>query len=187
LAEPTPPKRPTQSGRPSSTNRPRSSTTQPVGNTRASALRDAVAHAVETDREFKKKGAFSGGNGRAGRYAVVAITLAVTLYSWVGRPEFIWGAPVASPPPEIQNADLRMSMYFLAIKVERYRKQHGTYPASLRDVGDSVPGLRYSLLSSNTYELRGTAANRESVLRSDMKGAEFLGNAKELIQTRRKR
>lgn len=187
MAEPTPPKRPTQSGRPSSTDRPRSSTTQPVGNARASTLRDAVAHAVETDREFKKKGSFTGGNGLAGRYAIVAIALVVTIYSWVGRPQFIWGAPVPAPSPEIQAADLRMSMYFFAIKVERYRKQHGSYPSSLRDVGDSVPGLRYSLVSSSAYELRGTAANHEIVLRSDMSGTEFLGNAKELIQTRRKR
>jgi hypothetical protein len=187
LAEPTPPKRPTQSGRPSSTDRPRNSTTQPVGNARASALRDAVAHAVETDREFKKKGSFTGGNGRAGRYALVAIAVAVTLYSWIGRPQFIWGAPPPVPSPELQSADLRMSMYFFAIKVERYRKQHGTYPASVREIGDSVAGLQYSLLDGNTYELRGTAANREVVLRSDTKGAEFLGNAKELIQTRRKR
>ena len=187
MAEPTPPKRPTQSGRPSSTNRPRNSTNQPVGNARASALRDAVAHAVETDREFKKKGSLTGGSRRAGRYAIIAIAVVVTLYSWIGRPQFIWGAPAALPSPEVQNADLRMSMYFFAIKVERYRKQHGAYPASLRDVGDSVPGLRYALLNANTYELRGTAANREVVLRSGMAGAEFLGNAKELIQTRRKR
>ena len=187
MAEPTPPKRPTQSGRPSSTNRPRSSTTEPVVNARASTLRDAVAHAVETDRAFKTRGALTGGRGRAGRYALVAIAVIVTVYSWVGRPQFIWGAPPALPSPEVQNADLRMSMFFFAIKVERYRKLHGTYPSSLRDVGDSVPGLRYSLLDGNTYELRGTAANREVVLRSDMSGAQFLGNAKELIQSRRKR
>ena len=187
MAETGPPKRPTQSGRPSSTQRPQNSTTPPVGSARASALRDAVAHAVETDREFKKKSSIAGGNRGAGRYAIVAIALVVTLYSWVGRPQFIWGAPAPAPSPELQSADLRMTMYFFAIKVERYRKQHGTYPSSLREIGDSVPGLTYSLVDGTTYELRGTAANREVVLRSDMSGAAFLGNAKELIQTRRKR
>ena len=185
MADPKQPKRPTQSGRPSTT-RPQSST-PPVENSRASALRDAVAHAVETDREFKKKGSIAGGTGRARPWVILAIALAVTGYSWIGKPQFIWGAPAVMPSPEIQQADMRMSMYFFAIKVERYRKQHGAYPNSLSDMGDSLPGLRYSLVSPSTYELRGTAANREIVLRSDMAGAQFLGNAKELIQARRKK
>ena len=60
--------------------------------------------------------------------------------------EGVSGSSMTARSPTIVIASLSMSMYFFAIKVERYRKQHGSYPSSLRDVGDSVAGLQYSLL-----------------------------------------
>lgn len=188
MAEPpNPPRRPTQSG-PPSTNRPRSSTTPPVENARASTLREAVTHAFETDREFRKTSSNTAGEGRARRLLVLTIAMiAVSAYSWVARPQFIWGAPVEPPPPQIQQADMRISMFLFGMKVDRFRKKNGAYPETLAALGDSIRGIRYVLLNDSTFELRAKAANHEIVFRSDTTAADFLGEARDLIQSRRKR
>lgn len=186
--EPKPPKRPTQSGRPSSTNRPRKSATAPVENARVSTLRDAVAHAVETDREFKKKSSITSGEGRGKLFSTLAAAaLAFSAYSWIAKPAVIWGAPLALPAPEVQQANLRMSMFLFGMKVERFKKKSGTYPESLAAMGDSIRGIDYARLSDSTFELRGNAANQDVVFRSDMRAEDFLRNSKELIQARRTR
>ena len=151
-------------------------------------MREAISHAVETDREFKRKSSGPGGE-RAGKLLVVAtvVLLAVTSYSWIVKPQAIWGAPAKPPAPEVQQANLRMSMFLFGMKVDRFKTKSGSYPESLAEMGDSVPGIGYARLSDAAFELRGRAANREIVFRSDMRGDEFLGNARELIQSRPRR
>ena len=78
-------------------------------------------------------------------------------------------------------------MFLFGMKVDRFRKQTGSYPESLAAMGDSIPGIGYARVSDSTFELRGRASNQEIVFRSDMRAADFLGNTKELILSRRKR
>ena len=78
-------------------------------------------------------------------------------------------------------------MFLFGMKVDRFRKQTGSYPESLGALGDSIQGISYALVSDSTFELRGRASNHEIVFRSDMPAADFLGNTKELILSRRKR
>ena len=118
---------------------------------------------------------------------MTALMAAFTLYSWLGRPSFIWGPRGTPPAPEVQEANLRMAMFLQGMRVDKYRKEHRAYPASLAELGDSVPGLSYQRLSDSTFELRGRAANREVVFRNDMRSSDFLGNTKDVIQARRKR
>lgn len=113
--------------------------------------------------------------------------LALSLYSWVAKPQVIWGAPLKEPTPEVQQANLRMSMFLFGMKVDRFRTKHGSYPETLAAMGDSIRGISYARLSDGAFELRGRAANRELVFRSDMRGEDFLGNARELIQSRPRR
>ena len=128
------------------------------------------------------------GEGRGKLAAMLAVALlAASAYSWIAKPELIWGTPAPAPAPEVQQANLRMSMFLFGMKVDRFRKQTGSYPESLAAIGDSIPGISYTRVSDSTFELRGRAANQEIVFRSDMPGADFLGNTKELIQARRKR
>ncbi len=153
-----------------------------------STLRDAVAHAVETDREFQKKSTLTTGAGRGKLLGALTVALlAASAYSWIAKPAFIWGAPVPAPAPEVQQASLRMSMFLFGMKVDRFKKQSGAYPESLSAMRDSIAGIAYVLLNDSTFELHGRASNQKIVFRSDMPAAEFLGNTKELIQSRRKR
>ena len=147
-----------------------------------------MAHAVETDREFQKKSALTAGGGRGKLASLLAIALvAASAYSWIAKPAMIWGAPVPPPAPEVQQANMRMSMFLFGMKVVRFRKQTGSYPESLAAMGDSIQGISYARVSDSTFELRGRASNHEIVFRSDMSAADFLGNTKELILARRKR
>ena len=185
MAEQKPPRRNTQTARPSTT-----AARSPAArrDSRASALHEAIAHSVETDREFKKKSLRSDGNGRRNTLIVLSVLMgAFTLYSWIGRPAFIWGPPIGPPPPEVQDANLRMAMFVTGMKLDKYKKEHRAYPASFAEFGDSVRGLSYERLSDSTFQLRGRAANREVVFRNDMRPDEFLGNTKDVIQSRRKR
>lgn len=147
-----------------------------------------MSHAVETDREFKKKSSVTIGAGR-GRLLSIAtvVLLALSAYSWLAKPAIIWGAPVPAPAPEVHQANLRMSMFLFGMKVDRFKTKNGSYPETLSAMGDSVRGIGYARLNDSTFELRGRAADQEIVLRSDMSAAEFLGNTKELIQSRRRR
>ena len=147
-----------------------------------------MSHAVETDREFKKKSSVTTGAGR-GRLLSIAtvVLLALSAYSWLAKPAIIWGAPVPAPAPEVHQANLRMSMFLFGMKVDRFKTKSGSYPETLSAMGDSVRGIGYARLNDSTFELRGRAADQEIVLRSDMSAAEFLGNTKELIQSRRRR
>lgn len=184
LAEQKPPRPNPQSGRPSTTAR----SAPARRDSRASALHEAIAHSVQTDREFKKKSTISSGEGRRNGLIVLTVLMsAFTLYAWIGRPAFIWGPPITPPPPEVQEANLRMAMFVLGMRVDRFKKEHRAYPQSLSEVGDSIRGMSYQRLNDSTFELRGKAANREIVFRNTMASDEFLGNTKDIIQTRRKR
>lgn len=185
MAEQNPPRRNTQTGRP-----PTTAARSPAArrDSRASALHDAITHAVETDREFKRKSAFAGGNGRRnGMLTLTALMAAFTLYSWLGRPSFIWGPPMEPPPPAVQDANIRMAMFLFGMRLDKHKRVTRAYPESLTELGDSVKGVSYQKLNDSTFELRGKAANHEVVFRNDMRSGEFLGNTKDVIQTRRKR
>ncbi len=184
MAEQKPPRRNTQTGRP-----PATATQKPAGrDSRASALHDAITHAVETERDFKRKSSFTGGNGRRNTLLVLTgMMAAFTLYAWIGRPAFIWGPPLTPPPPEVQDANLRMAMFLAGMRVDQYKKEHRNFPESLADLGDGPKAITYQRLTDSTFELRGKAANHEVVFRNDMSASEFLGNTKDIIQARRKR
>lgn len=181
MAEQKPPRRNTQTGRP-----PTTAARSPAArrNSRASALQDAITHSVGADREFKKQSAVVAGRRQTGLIVLAVVMGAFSAYSFIAKPAFIWGAPVAAPAPAVQEAHLRMSMFLFGMRVDRYRFANRAYPQTLAEMGDSIRGISYQRLSDSTFELRGKAANREVVFRNDMREGDFLGNARELIQSR---
>jgi hypothetical protein len=181
LADQKPPRRNTQTGRPSTT-AARSPAARP--DSRASALQDAISHAVGADREFKTKSSVAAGSRQTGLILLALLMGVFAAYSFIAKPAFIWGAPVAAPPPDVQEANLRMSMFLFGMRVDRYKLANRSYPESLAELGDSIRGISYQRLSDSTFELRGTAANRDVVFRNDMRQDDFLGNSRELIQSR---
>ena len=144
-------------------------------------------HSVGEEREFKKKSSVASGSRQTGLIVLAVLMGVFSAYSFIAKPAFIWGAPVAAPPPEVQEANLRMSMFLFGMRVDRYKAANRSYPQSLEQMGDSIRGIAYTRLSDSTFELRGKAANREVVFRNDMRKNDFLGNSRELIQSRRRK
>jgi hypothetical protein len=149
---------------------------------RALALRDVMDHAVEAEIEKARPMTPAKSNARAITMAVVFVPLLVfSVYSWVARPEFIWGPRVRALPPVQQEAGLRFAMYLLSTRIEAYRKAQGQYPASLAAIGEGIPGVTYEVVGSH-FELRATEGGKPIVLRSNESADTFLGNATNIIQ-----
>lgn len=164
-----PPKAPETGGRPSVE--------------RALALRDVMAHAVEVEKEVHKSDA-PPGRSPAARVTMLAfsiIGLAFSVYSYVARPEFIWGPQEKSIPEVRRDANLRFTLYLLGQRIRAYRRTNGTLPASLADVGESPRGITYAIVSDTVFELRAMDGAREVVFRSDVRPDEFLGDTKRHI------
>ena len=151
-------------------------------------LRDAVTHAVNAEREAKRKSTAGTSNARVILLMMAMIPLlALSAYSWIARPAWIWGPPVRPLSSVEQEANLRMAMYLLGMRIDAYREQTGAYPSSLPALGETIPGVVYTQLTDSTFQLRGVAAGQEIVFQSDGSGKEFLGNTLDVIQTRRTR
>ena len=180
---PKPPQRPSTAARPA---RPSAGARQSQID-RAMALRDAVAQAVESEKTFKEKDTAGGSGGRF--VAMVALLLglgAFSAYAWIARPAFIWGsAPPLSAPR--REANMRMTLFVLGMRLNKYRAAHGYYPASLEAVGEQAPGVTYELVTDSVFELRGIVGREPIVYRSDMNAREYLGNATELISNHKSR
>src|SRR6185295_12029505 len=118
---------------------------------------------------------------RRSRRIVVAIVcvalLALSAYSWLARPEFIWGPSARSVPAERRDANLRFTMYLLARRIESHRATSGSYPGSLSVLGHVPPGIVFRLLGDSAFELRATDNGTPLVLRSKDAPAAFLAGS----------
>jgi hypothetical protein len=163
---------------------PKSGAPSPAEVERALALRDVMDHAVRVKKEVS--GATPIRSWRGG--AVLALLLCVPLlgfsaYSFIVRPEFIWG-PAPAQSPAVQEANYRMGLYLMAQRVERYRAESGHLPATLADAGLDGTGIEFQPLPDGQFELRTTPPGaRPLVYRSNESAAAFLGNSITVIQS----
>ena len=114
--------------------------------------------------------------------AVICVPLlALSVYSWVARPEFIWG-PRALPVPSLRrDANTRFSMFLLARRIQSYGRTEGALPSSLAAIGSRVPGVSYAVVSDSVFELRAEEGGKPIVFRSDASLSDFLGNAAKIV------
>lgn len=139
-------------------------------------------HAVKVHKETTKPTRLNDGRGRAiGMTLVMIPMIAFALYSWIARPEFIWGPAVKPIPPARQEANIRFSMFLLAQRIETYRHDEGSYPTSLSAVGDSLEGVVY-VRADSVYELRAVENGKAIVFRPDRSVDDFLGASPLIIQ-----
>ena len=173
------PPRPPTPGRPEKGGRPSVE--------RAEALRDVMAHAVEVEKVTRRS---SGPPGDSGARRVVALAFAMlllgfTIYTYLARPEFIWGPNVTAVSDVRRDANLRFTMFLLARRIEAYRAASHAYPADLLAVTSAPPaGVTYVRVSDNVFELKATEGNREVTFRSDEPTDRFLGQTPSVVAGR---
>jgi hypothetical protein len=139
-------------------------------------------HAVRVHRDLIEGRPWTKSRARSIWTGVLCIPLiALSIYSWVARPEFIWGPSSRSVAPQRRDANLRFAMFLLAQRVESFRKAGGSFPASLAAMGETMPGVSLRVLSDSIFELRATENGGSVVYRSNESPSVFLGDAPKFI------
>lgn len=152
---------------------------------RALLLRDVMDHAVRVHKETtgpRGIGGVGGVNRSAILTAVCVPLLAFCVYSWVARPEFLWGPKAGPLPPARQDANTRFAMFMLAQRIKSYRATQGHYPATLEELGETLPGVVYSLGADGVFQLTASENGKSIMYRSDQPTNAFLGNSFDVIQ-----
>lgn len=150
---------------------------------RALALRAVMDHVVESATMPGPER-----RSRARRVTVAALSLLLlgaSVYSWLARPEHIWGPTGRAESPVIDRASARLAMFVIAQRVEAVRGQTGHYPLSLGDIGEPGYGVRYDLLGDTGFVLRADASGEAIEYRSTQPLEEFLGRSADLISRAR--
>ena len=146
------------------------------------ALRDVMEHVVETSK--------SPGPARTSRirpiFTIVLCTalLGASAYSWIARPERIWGPSGQSPSPVIDRANARLTLVIMAQRLEAARARDGHYPLSLAEAGEAASGIGYELVGDTGFVLTARSAGDTIVFRSHQDATEFLGRSVELVSGR---
>lgn len=151
---------------------------------RALALRDVMDHAVRVQREISEAKPLYGSKRVVAAMVICLPLLAFCIYSFVVRPDFIWGARAALPLPQ-RDANARVALFMLAQRLEAIRAERGGYPESLAEIGEEAPGITYTVTGDSVFELRFRAdSTAEVVYRSTEDAARFLGDSPLRIQGR---
>jgi hypothetical protein len=166
MAEPTPPP-----SRPSS------------GSPDRQALLQAFQDVVRTEKE-KKTGTMQpvaqGSRGFQVFMILVAIACALVL---VMRPSWLFPRPAAETPA-LREASLRVRMFVEIERIERFKSEKGSLPASLAEAGADTTSLSYSP-SSDSFTLTGRDHGLSLTYTSGTPAKDFLGDSYQLISQRR--
>lgn len=150
---------------------------------RAFALRDVMDHAVKVQQEMATTEARRRSPGRTMLVlGLCAPLLAVSVWSYVARPQIIWGADAKLSAGE-RESHLRLTMFFLAQRIEAARRQTGHYPVTLGEIGEASTGVSYRLLDDSTFHLSSTLDGTQLLLNSREPLDQFLGSNARLLRS----
>lgn len=104
-----------------------------------------------------------------------------TIYSYAARPAWIWGPQIdPSQVAATHDADMRFAMFLLAQRIFEYRREFGTVPATLADIGDRVDSVQYVPLTDTSFSLRYESAHPIILYSTESMDA-FLRNALDVV------
>jgi hypothetical protein len=145
-------------------------------------LRDAVRHSVQIEREAAL--AMIPKQSRVKPIALgllLAAATAFSAWSFLAKPEFIWGSGATPISPERTEASARLAMYLQARRLDLYREREGEYPEALAVVGGDT-SLGYERSSDTSFALTITVGGKRLELASGSDRESFLGSSRELVQ-----
>lgn len=149
----------------------------------AELLRDAVRHSVQIEREAALAELRTPSRARPIALGVICAALfSFSAWSFIARPEFIWGPRVTALAPERAEAGARVAMYIMAKRAEAIRARDGEFPDDGAEIG-APQGFTY-IRDGDTYTIRTQLNGRELTLRSDDDAQAFLGDSRDVIQQR---
>lgn len=111
------------------------------------------------------------------RLALAALLTAVAMWLWILPPAFLSPSPPPALTQERAEAALRVGMALQAERILEHRIRARRLPDFLREVGDTLPGIRYTRLDAGTFSLEGSSGGLTLVYRSDQSLDDFLGDA----------
>jgi hypothetical protein len=139
-------------------------------------------HAVRVQREITDPRQLGPSRAKLIWAVILCVPLlGLSVYSWVARPEFIWGPSRQSVAPQRLDADLRFTMFLLAQRVKSHRVASGSYPVSLAAIGGAPAGISLRVLSDSLFELQAMLNGKPVILRSNEPASAFLGTSLKVI------
>ena len=93
--------------------------------------------------------------GFGARHVTLLVATALSIWLWFSPPSALQLQAPAPPPLEVEEATLRLVMYFQAQKIEQYRLDTGRVPIDLEDAGPVFPGMEYIRLTNSDYRILG--------------------------------
>lgn len=137
---------------------------------------DEVVRAAEVKEAVRRP--WKGGRTTTPLRLVLSLVLTgVAIWLWFFPPGIL--APPAPPTPSAVQVEaaLRFAVALQAERIHAHRVEARRLPDFLREVGDTLPGMRYRRLDGGTFLLVGSAGEVEVSYRSDQSLEEFLGDA----------
>jgi hypothetical protein len=149
---------------------------------KAKAILDVVQHSARFTRAVALAKPIESFRGRTILLAAVAVPmLLLTTYSYIARPEWVFGANPAPGSIERREAYQRFVMSLVAYRLNHFRATNeGRLPQSLVEVGDDWTEIGYTVVDreSGVFELHGTGVLAEPIrYRSDQSIPEFVGGS----------
>lgn len=93
--------------------------------------------------------------GIGARHLTLLVATVLSIWFWISPPSVLQVRAAAPPPLEVEEATLRLVMYFQTQKIEQYRLDTGRVPIELEDAGPVFPGMEYIRLTNRDYRILG--------------------------------
>jgi hypothetical protein len=149
-------------------------------------VREVVEHAERVKRDVELARPMESYRARPMVLALLAVvSLSLAVYSYVARPAWVFGPTPDHVPMAQREGHLRYAIFLAAERVLEYRELNsGSLPRTLREVGESWPGMSYHV-DGETFELRARVdSTTPLVYRSTQDPRTFLGTSRRFLRER---
>lgn len=148
------------------------------GGDRYEALAELLEHeAAQAARDREQEAEWLRRRRETTRPPYLALTVLVLLTGWIWLfpPGFLRVDPPPPPPIQEEESALRFVMYVQAQRLEAYHRANAEYPARLEEAGPPLPGMRYTRLADDLYQLNGVTERLTLTFHSDLPLRDFVG------------